>query len=78
MSFKVSTSKEIRRVVAEAVQRGWTTVKVAGGHGKIRSPDGRFIIHLSRTPSCPHSHLNLKRDILRVEKMSEKANSERF
>jgi predicted RNA binding protein YcfA (HicA-like mRNA interferase family) len=60
------------------MQRGWTIVKVTGGHGKIRSPDRRFTIPLARTPSCPYSHLNLKRDILRVEKLSEKPDSERF
>ena len=53
--------KDIDRLIIELVRQGWTYSR--GRHGKLRPPDGQFVVTVPCTPSDHRALLNLKRDI---------------
>jgi len=62
--MKASTDKEVNRVVAEALHRGWT-LDNCKRYRKLRLGN-RFVL-VASSPSCPHSFKNLQRDIDKIE-----------
>jgi hypothetical protein len=57
---RYSSNKDLDKKVKELIRHGWTAE--FGRHLKLRSPDGKLIT-CSLSPSCPHAHRNLARDI---------------
>ena len=59
--MRYSSNKDLDKTVKKLIRQGWTAE--FGRHLKLRSPDGGKLITCSLSPSCPHAHRNLERDI---------------
>lgn len=62
--------KETKRIVKQAIKRGW---KFNSGrvHHILIHPSGRKVA-FSVSPSCPHAYKNFERDVNRVERGQRK------
>lgn len=58
---------DLKQAIRDLQRRGFKTFN-NGGHVRIEHPDGKKIFTCSGSPSCPHAHKNLLRDIRRYEK----------
>ena len=63
---QMMSSKEMKETLRALQQRGFF-VEVGRKHYKVRSPSGRLYT-CSISPSCPHAHKNLMRDIEKYER----------
>lgn len=68
-------NKDIKRIVQAAVARGWRLSR-GGKHHFLLSPQGRKVT-FSCSPSCPHVHKRISRDIDRVEQEEGDAAADR-
>jgi hypothetical protein len=63
----ISQSKDVRKIVSEAVNRGWT-VEHGAKHSRLVSPDGKSKITINGSPSDYRVNMKLTSDIKRIEK----------
>lgn len=62
---KISTDKDIKKAVKEALKRGWT-LESGKKHGRMRSPCGLHTILINGSPSDCHALENFKNDIAKI------------
>jgi len=60
------SKKEIKEVLRELQREGCTISRTGTNHWKIVLPDGKQFT-CSSSPSCPHAHKNLLKDIQRYK-----------
>lgn len=65
--MKISNSKDVRKIVADAKKRGWT-VEQGTKHARLVSPDGLSKVTINGTPSDWRVNIKLNGDIARIEK----------
>jgi len=61
-----STKKDIKRIIQEAKDQGFTVSKSKSGHIKWHAPDGKSIVVSSGTPSDSRAMANMKSRLKRV------------
>lgn len=59
------SNKDSNKFIKQLLSEGWQYVSGNGGHIKIRSPKGH-LVSMSNSPSCPHAHKNMVRDVKRI------------
>lgn len=64
--MSISTkSPEIRNIIRDLVQNGWV-YKDGKKHGKLYTPDGKYMQPVTKTPSDPRAVSNFKAQIKRL------------
>jgi hypothetical protein len=64
---RYSTDKDVQRVVADLVRRGWR-FESGRKHKKVFPPNSGRFVAFSASPSCHHALEQFSRDIKRLEK----------
>ena len=64
---KVSQSKDVRKIVADAIKNGWT-VERGAKHARLVSPDGLSKVTINGSPSDWRVNTKLMGDIARIER----------
>lgn len=67
MSKHVFTNnKDLRKILGQLEEQGWTIVKTAGRHLRCLSPDGVTAVITGSTPSDARSNQNFKSQLRRA------------
>lgn len=64
-------NNEVRKVIKDAIRRGWVRVKEKKRHIVLRWTNGKCVT-ISSSPSDVRSHKNMLADIRRAERSSDK------
>jgi len=65
--MKYSKDKNIDQLVRQLVQQDWCFI-FGGKHGRLQSPDGRYVLFVPISPSDHRAFLNFRKDVRHVFK----------
>lgn len=66
-AHQLSPDKDIRKLITEAVKRGWTVEPTGSGHLRFKGKHGQIVI-VARTPKTERGYHNYLARIRREEK----------